>query len=64
MVAPLDITDAVAILGDLLLGTAGVPREQAGDVNDDGSFDISDAVDLLLLPQIDSWELLERFPIR
>lgn len=42
-----DISDAVAILGDLFLGNSKVPCQQAGDANDDGVLDISDAVYLL-----------------
>ena len=42
-----DISDAVAILGDLFLGEDRVPCEQAGDANDDGALDISDGIYIL-----------------
>ncbi len=42
-----DISDAVAILGQLFLGVGNVTCEQAGDANDDGALDISDAVYIL-----------------
>jgi hypothetical protein len=43
----LDISDAVAILGFLFLGSASLSCDDAADVNDDGALDLSDAVKLL-----------------
>lgn len=43
----IDISDAVAILGSLFLGTAMNDCRDAADVNDDGTVDISDPVGLL-----------------
>jgi hypothetical protein len=37
----------LAILGYLFLGDKKVPCEQAGDANDDGALDLSDAVYVL-----------------
>jgi PKD domain-containing protein/WD40 repeat protein len=42
-----DLSDAIASLTDLFLGTRKVPCQKAADVNDDGAVDVSDAVSLL-----------------
>jgi len=42
-----DISDAVATLTDLFIGTQNVTCRTAADSNDDGAVDISDAVFLL-----------------
>ena len=38
-----DISDAVAVLNFLFVGSNKIPCEQAGDANDDGKIDIADA---------------------
>jgi len=43
----IDLSDAVATLSDLFLGTRNVPCQKAADANGDGSVDISDAVFIL-----------------
>ena len=43
----LDISDAIALLGDLFLGIKSPACRDALDVNDDGQTDISDAISFL-----------------
>jgi predicted esterase len=45
----LDISDAVAILGHLLLGEEKVAGDQGDDANDDGALDVLDAVYISIL---------------
>ncbi len=42
-----DISDAIAVLADLFLGSQKVPCAKTADANDDGAVDISDAIYLL-----------------
>ena len=42
-----DLSDSVAILGNLFLGDAALPCEDAADANDDGAINIADPVTLL-----------------
>jgi hypothetical protein len=57
----LNITDALAIVGELFLGGAPLPCPDAADVNDDGARDISDAITLLMHVFIGNTSIPEPF---